>query len=138
MRKGFSRFPLGLLLTIFLLGGSSCLWLPKKDSGVVGAPKSPRSGALSGCSICHANVEIQSAKSKHVVAGITCADCHGESEGHILDENNEAKPDRVFARADIDSFCESCHQCSLPKEKRVLTKICTDCHPAHIARIPVE
>lgn len=86
---------------------------------------------MSGCSTCHVDVEILTKGSKHLLVGIGCADCHGKSERHILDENNKVKPDRVFSRADINSFCDGCHECALPAEKRPPPKVCTDCHPAH-------
>jgi len=93
---------------------------------------------MSGCSICHVDVEIESKGSRHLAEGIGCSDCHGSSEGHIRDENNEVKPDRVFARADIDSFCNECHECSLPAKERPLPKVCTDCHDPHSGSVPNE
>ncbi len=119
---------------ILLLGGLSCLSPRKEESSVVAEKSSSGpSAAMGGCSICHVDVEIESEGSKHVTAGIGCADCHGPSEGHIRDENNEVKPDRLFARSEINSFCADCHKCSLPEANRPPPKVCTDCHGAHDA-----
>jgi len=139
MREGTRTAFVICLLMILLFGALSCLSSRKKESPIVAEKSSSApSAAMSGCSICHVDVEIESKGSKHVAAGIGCSDCHGPSEGHIRDENNDVKPDRVFARADIDSFCNECHECSLPAKERPLPKVCTDCHDPHSGSVPNE
>jgi len=71
--------------------------------------------ALSGCTICHVDVADAFAGSKHRRKGIGCTRCHGLSKGHIEDENNEVKPERVFRRHEIDRWWESAHLCGLPR-----------------------
>ena len=92
---------------------------------------------LSGCSLCHVDIEDEFVGTLHFEEKIGCITCHGPSEAHLADENNEVKPDEVFARADVDRLCERCHECLRPKaEKPELTaegqrKVCIDCHGPH-------
>ena len=83
------------------------------------------------------DVEDEFLGSVHHAEAVGCADCHGPSDGHIADENNEVLPDRVFTRENTDPFCAKCHECSrlttkeathLPRARR---KICTECHGSH-------
>lgn len=96
---------------------------------------------LAGCLQCHVDVEDEHLGGQHHGAKVTCVDCHGASKGHVADENNEVKPDEVFARENVDRLCAGCHECSrdlpvgwskLPADSR---QVCIDCHPAH--RFPV-
>jgi len=92
---------------------------------------------LAGCSLCHVDIEDEFVGSLHFEEKVGCITCHGPSEGHLADENNEVKPDEAFARPDVHRLCERCHECSRPKpQKPELTqdcqrKVCTDCHGAH-------
>ena len=98
---------------------------------------------MAGCLQCHVDIESAYKSSKHYQVGKTrCIDCHGPSLEHVGDENNEVKPDERFARADIDSLCGECHDCSrtIPPSPATLPlnkpKVCTDCHPAHGFTMP--
>ena len=88
---------------------------------------------LAGCTLCHVDIEDEYVGSTHYDEGVACAKCHGPSEGHVADENNEVKPDELFAREDVDRLCEACHDCSrqIPPEKPPEPKVCTDCHGPH-------
>ncbi len=92
---------------------------------------------LAGCPLCHVDVEDELVGTLHFEEKVGCITCHGPSEGHLADENNEVKPDEMFARADVDRLCERCHECFRPKpEKPELTeegqrKVCIDCHGPH-------
>ena len=92
---------------------------------------------LAGCSLCHVDVEDEFLGSKHFEEKVGCRTCHGPSEGHVADENNDVKPDEVFAREDVDQLCVFCHECSRPdKSKPVKTadgtpKVCIECHGQH-------
>ena len=109
-----------------------------------GAGTTSPSATLGGCTICHVDVADELAGALHQKkAGIACVTCHGHSKGHVQDENNEVKPDRVFARHQIDPLCdgchfESCHHAETNKRLPAGTKrrTCADCHGAHTARIP--
>ena len=92
---------------------------------------------LAGCSICHVDIEDQFVGSLHFKEKVGCKTCHGPSEGHLADENNEVKPDEVYARKDVDRLCGRCHECARPKpsDPEVAAaqrqKVCIDCHGAH-------
>jgi len=92
---------------------------------------------LAGCSLCHVDVEDEFVGTLHFEEKVGCSTCHGPSEAHLADENNEVKPDEVFARENVDRLCGRCHECPRPKsEKLELTpagepKVCTDCHGPH-------
>jgi hypothetical protein len=90
---------------------------------------------LAGCSICHVDVEDELVASRHFEEEIGCQTCHGPSEGHLADENNEVAPDELFARADTDRLCGDCHECGRPDSGKDTANrehpICTDCHDPH-------
>ncbi len=92
---------------------------------------------LAGCTLCHVDIEDQFLGSIHFEEKVGCRTCHGPSEGHVADENNEVKPDEMFARRDVDRLCGRCHECPRPvPAKPELTadgqaKVCTDCHGPH-------
>ena len=89
---------------------------------------------LAGCQQCHVDIEDEYAVSLHFTEKVSCKDCHGPSEGHLADENNEVKPDEVFARKDVDRLCDKCHECSRPtaaESPADRSKVCTDCHGPH-------
>jgi len=109
------------------------------------APRStrPRNTTLGGCVICHVDIADALARTKHERASIGCVTCHGLSKGHVKDENNEVKPDRVFPRHEIDPWCDGCHfttcshaEADKPLPKGARRRTCVDCHGAHNARIP--
>jgi hypothetical protein len=91
---------------------------------------------LAGCTICHVDIEKAFASSAHQRKGVGCIKCHGPSEGHVGDENNNVKPDQVFTRKDIDRECIRCHACSRPAApagalSAAKPMVCTDCHGSH-------
>ena len=88
------------------------------------------------CGTCHVDVVDDFAGSLHQAEDVGCVECHGPSEGHVEDENNEVKPEEVFARADVDRLCGECHRCPDPAAKREpgpgeKHKVCIDCHGPH-------
>ena len=100
---------------------------------------------LAGCTMCHVDVEDRLVGSPHFESKIGCKTCHGASEGHVADENNNVKPERVFARNEVDRLCAICHDCSRPQEKRgrqrtALTEpVCIDCHGHHdLVLLPID
>ena len=92
---------------------------------------------LAGCSLCHVDVEDEYVDTTHFEESVGCKTCHGPSKGHLADENNEVKPDEMFARKDVDRLCAECHECDRPeptktargKDKKLL--VCIDCHGHH-------
>jgi len=93
---------------------------------------------LAGCQMCHVDVEDEFIGSVHYKEKVGCVKCHGKSDGHIADENNEVLPDRLFTRQNVDALCESCHECIRTEEAEPAAerKICTDCHGAHDLVLP--
>jgi hypothetical protein len=92
---------------------------------------------LAGCSLCHVDVEDEFVRTRHFKEQIGCKTCHGPSEAHLADENNEIKPDELFARKDIDELCQRCHECGrsnaaeTPTNKDKQPLVCIDCHGHH-------
>jgi hypothetical protein len=93
---------------------------------------------LAGCKQCHVDVDHESIGSVHYDEKVGCTDCHGASEGHIADENNDVKPDEVFARENVDRLCSACHECfrEEPAVAAPEAKVCTDCHGWHRVFVP--
>lgn len=92
---------------------------------------------LAGCVMCHTDVGDRFTGSRHHKEEISCVDCHGPSDGHVADENNDVKPDETFAREDTDRLCGACHGCdrripsnwaTIPPQDR---EVCTECHGSH-------
>ena len=99
----------------------------------VAAAGSTSKNPLAGCTLCHVDIEDEFIGSRHFAEEVACIDCHGLSEGHLANENNEIKPDEMFAREDVDRLCGECHKCSRAPEAEASSKgkVCTDCHGAH-------
>ncbi len=95
------------------------------------------------CITCHVDQVDEYVGSLHQTEKVTCADCHGSSEPHIEDENNDVKPDVLFFRANTDRRCGECHEddCTRPPEYKppIVMKsqptICTDCHGRHDVKL---
>lgn len=92
---------------------------------------------LAGCLQCHVDIEDEYTTSVHFREKVACTECHGPSTGHLADENNEVKPDEIFAREDVDRLCGRCHECERPPEPKPVPassprhKVCIDCHGPH-------
>jgi hypothetical protein len=111
---------------------------PEQSETAAKLPEYPlQENPLAGCSLCHVDIEDEFVGSLHFEEKVGCVTCHGPSTGHAADENNEVKPDEVFARPDVNRLCEVCHECLRPKpEEPELTadgqrKVCIDCHGPH-------
>ena len=86
------------------------------------------------CTTCHVNTRDQLRGGAHDKNSISCVECHGASERHARDENNDIKPDQRFLRRDVDRVCGECHDCERPiatAEAAASAPVCTACHPAH-------
>lgn len=107
------------------------------ENGGASTTESNDANPFGGCDMCHIDVADKLAGTRHETKGIGCVQCHGQSIGHIRDENNEVKPDRVFTRKDMDALCGSCHKCSSPPTSTPQSKlkqgqqVCSDCHGTH-------
>jgi hypothetical protein len=96
-------------------------------------------GDPESCSMCHVDVEIEilKAKTKHMEAGVDCITCHGWSIGHIQNEINGVKPDRVITKETTNSFCHGCHDTSSSHDEKIISRmVCTKCHDEHATFVP--
>lgn len=97
-----------------------------------------KANPMAGCVMCHIDAGDAFKKSRHALEEIGCTDCHGPSKGHVADENNEVKPDEIFARKNVDAVCGDCHECGRPPEAPSPRRrrprpaaVCIDCHGSH-------
>jgi formylglycine-generating enzyme required for sulfatase activity len=74
--------------------------------------------------------------SGHVAAGTTCRKCHGPSQGHVANERNEVKPDRLPRGAQIAQACTGCHDAGCPKTQQAVS--CEKCHHVHALIDPAK
>jgi formylglycine-generating enzyme required for sulfatase activity len=59
----------------------------------------------------------------------SCTGCHGPSAGHVMDEENGIKPDRIPRGADIAALCVECHGSGCPHTADLQN--CQNCHHPH-------
>ena len=81
------------------------------------------------CSRCHVSSSLEWGISRHSKAGTNCVSCHGESQGHVLNEQDAVKPDKRPRGAEIAVLCQSCHAAGCPKTRQ--TAGCQSCHQVH-------
>lgn len=81
------------------------------------------------CGRCHIASVLEWAISGHPKAGAGCIACHGVSSGHVTDERNNVKPDKVPHAAAIAGLCASCHGAGCPKSAN--RQNCQSCHHVH-------
>ncbi len=89
------------------------------------------------CVRCHIVSVLEWGISGHRQAATTCQSCHGRSEGHVANERNEIKPQRLPRGADIaGQLCLTCHQSGCPESKQLQT--CQQCHHVHALVHPTQ
>ena len=86
------------------------------------------------CARCHVSSSLEWGISKHSMVADSarapnCTGCHGPSKGHIADEQNSVKPERVPHGAAIATLCKECHRAGCPKSKEKAS--CETCHHPH-------
>lgn len=100
-----------------------------------GSNTSQMANPLAGCTLCHVDIEDEYVGNVHYEKKVACVKCHGPSEGHLANENNEVKPDEMFARENVDRLCSRCHKCKRPDAGQTVPepehKVCIDCHGPH-------
>ncbi|MEN6603870.1 MAG: SUMF1/EgtB/PvdO family nonheme iron enzyme [Bryobacteraceae bacterium] len=77
------------------------------------------------CARCHVISVVEWSMSKHRAMGVGCVECHGASQGHVVDERNNVKPDKLPREKAIATLCNSCHD--KPRNRQD----CQSCHHAH-------
>lgn len=81
------------------------------------------------CSRCHVVSVLEWNLSRHSKVEVNCQACHGPSKGHVANERDEVKPDRIPHGAAIAGLCRTCHVSGCPKTAR--TADCQTCHHVH-------
>jgi formylglycine-generating enzyme required for sulfatase activity len=81
------------------------------------------------CARCHVISVIEWGMSGHRKVSTGCESCHGASKGHVIDERNNVKPDRMPTGGAIAGLCADCHKGPCPKSKQAGS--CQDCHHFH-------
>lgn len=97
-------------------------------------PQDARFQASGVCGRCHVVSVLEWGGSKHVRTGTGCTQCHGVSEGHVVDERNNIKPEKIPRGAAIAGLCAACHAAGCPKTQR--KDSCESCHHAHALADP--
>lgn len=124
-------------------------WRPSRSISFT-RPEPNTQADNSACLDCHLDFADEELVSAHLEQGFGCTACHGESVAHGEDEANVTKPDVLFGRSQVDSFCTLCHDAhkgdnrydDFMKEwqgRRRPTGVmlldnapCTDCHGSHV------
>ncbi len=81
------------------------------------------------CARCHVISVVEWGVSKHWKVGTNCVACHGASQGHVIDERNNVKPERLPSGAAIEGLCATCHKGGCPSSRQ--TAACQNCHHVH-------
>jgi formylglycine-generating enzyme required for sulfatase activity len=75
------------------------------------------------CARCHVISVVEWGISRHQKAGTDCIACHGTSVGHVRDERNNIKPDRMPHGEAVTALCATCHSAKKGS--------CQTCHHVH-------
>jgi len=81
------------------------------------------------CARCHVISVVEWGMSRHRTANTDCIACHGASAGHVDDERNNIKPERVPHGEAIAALCAGCHTAGCPKTRQKAA--CQTCHHFH-------
>lgn len=82
------------------------------------------------CARCHVVSVLEWSVSAHVDEETSCLVCHGPSHGHVSNERNEVKPDRLArGEAIAEQLCSICHERGCPETLQVQN--CQKCHHVH-------
>jgi formylglycine-generating enzyme required for sulfatase activity len=81
------------------------------------------------CARCHVVSSLEWGISKHHQVSVNCQSCHGPSRGHVVNERDEVKPDRIPHEAAVAHLCAGCHNAGCPKTAEKAN--CQKCHHVH-------
>jgi hypothetical protein len=105
--------------------------------------KTYQHGDNSFCLVCHVNFEKEPFAVAHVKAGVSCFNCHGDSEKHAGDEEHFAPADILFPKDRVNASCTTaeCHPRAAMEAEighrpffagaDAAHPYCTDCHGQH-------
>lgn len=104
---------------------------PSNTARTIGQQKSSAEFNQAGvCARCHVVSVLEWSISGHVAAKTNCQKCHGPSRGHVANERNEVKPDRLPRGAAIArAVCSTCHETGCPVSLQ--NQNCQQCHHVH-------
>src|SRR5262249_8488941 len=88
------------------------------------------------CARCHVVSVLEWGISKHAAGRTACQKCHGPSKGHVANERNEVKPDRLPRGPRIAKTCMGCHDAGCPKTREAVS--CQKCHHVHALIDPAK
>ena len=88
------------------------------------------------CARCHVISVVEWGVSKHSRGGTNCVACHGVSQGHVVDERNNVKPEQLPHQAAIAGLCATCHAAGCPKTQK--KENCQTCHHVHALLDPAK
>jgi formylglycine-generating enzyme required for sulfatase activity len=98
---------------------------------------SPEFNQAGVCARCHVVSVLEWSISGHVAAATNCQHCHGASLGHVANERNEVKPDRLpRGEAIAAQVCSSCHDSGCPETEQAQN--CQQCHHVHALINPAQ
>jgi hypothetical protein len=148
-RRVFIRaLPLVALLAGMAILAARAGPAPQASPAAAAAAPTTKPADNSYCYTCHLNFDEEPLAHTHMLAGVGCARCHGESDNHSSDENGITPPDVMFPRREITRFCLECHRkedllddTRRPKNREnhaptlsgtsPAAKRCTECHGEH-------
>jgi hypothetical protein len=111
-----------IVIAAFLLStGLSSAWSqsqidqPLKEAGV--------------CARCHVVSVMEWGMSGHRKVATDCVACHGSSRGHVADERDNVKPDRIPRGVATAALCVTCHTAGCPQTRKAAD--CQTCHHVH-------
>ncbi|MCC6586156.1 MAG: SUMF1/EgtB/PvdO family nonheme iron enzyme [Bryobacterales bacterium] len=102
--------------------------------GVAQPVQDARFRAAGVCGRCHVVSVLEWGGSRHFKEATGCVACHGASEGHVTDERNNIKPDKIPHAAAIAGLCADCHAAGCAKTRR--KDSCETCHNVHALADP--
>jgi formylglycine-generating enzyme required for sulfatase activity len=86
------------------------------------------------CSRCHVVQVMEWSASRHTASKVSCQGCHGASAGHVENERNQIKPDRLPKAEAVAGLCATCHTGGCPKTAQKAG--CQSCHHVHALADP--
>ena len=110
---------------------------PAKPAPTANGKKKPEPADNSYCYACHVNYQSEKLTKVHQKAGVGCEKCHGLSVKHSGDEDNITPPDKMYPKAEINGYCQTCHakETLLKRDEHrdffkeaAEGETCTDCH----------
>ena len=129
---------LALFLLLVVLAPLWMMWLSEPSLDLFAADDDARTrdvvpaefNQAGVCARCHVVSVLEWGISGHVNVETNCQACHGPSQGHVADERNQVKPDRLPRGVAIaGQLCSTCHEEGCPETQQVQS--CQKCHHVH-------